>query len=97
MDAVEFLNARLRMYNTDPKSYKELLSVKGHIDEVYFVEKWDKDNPQKTRLQDFLEKYPLAQIKDLNGRYNFCCELLGYGGCKYFGDGCSHCWNEYVD
>lgn len=30
-------------------------------DIVRIVEQWSKDHPQKTRLQDFLEKYPNAK------------------------------------
>lgn len=67
------------------------------IEAVEIVEKWSKNHPRKTRLQDFKEKYPLAKVKDENGKYNFCCADLGYCQCKYFGDGCDQCWNEPVE
>lgn len=72
----------------------ECSTTKDEIDKII---QWSKNHPRKTRLQDFKEKYPLAKVKDKNGKYNFCCADLGYCQCKYFGDVCDQCWNEPVE
>lgn len=73
-------------------------AVLNNIDEaVKIIEKWSKEHPKKTRLQDLLEKYPLAKIYDEKGEYRFCCADLGYCQCKYLGDGCDKCWSEPVE
>ena len=61
------------------------------------VEKWSKEHPQKTRLQDFLEKYPDAPMQS-EGRPQACCVMLGY--CKNCLDAnysCTGCWNMPVE
>lgn len=65
---------------------------------VKCVEKWSKEHPQKTRLQDFKEKYPKSKIEEENYE-NICCEVVGY--CKkcshgYDAAACKDCWNEPV-
>lgn len=97
MDALKFLEEKNRMMRTDTKSYQDLKLIPSNSGLVVYVEEWSKKHPQKTRLDDFKEKYPLAKVKDENGKYNFCCSDLGYCQCKYLGDGCSQCWNEPVD
>ena len=51
---------------------------------------------KKTRLQDFMKKYPNALIR--NGHPDVCCYQLGY--CEYFEcamhNGCTDCWNELL-
>ena len=46
---------------------------------VSFVEKWSEENPKKTRLMDFLEKYPNAPI-DEDGAPTLLPWSLGYCG-----------------
>lgn len=61
------------------------------------VEQWSKDHPLRTRLQDFLEKYPDAELYD-DGIPQVCCQLLGY--CKTcVGEKgvCKNCWNMLVE
>lgn len=43
---------------------------------VEIVEKWSKENPQKTILDDFKEKHPKAKL--LNGYPMICPRFLGY-------------------
>lgn len=60
------------------------------------VEKWSKEHPKLTRLQDFLEKYPNAYICE-SGLPSACCMSLGY--CKSCDDpenDCDDCWNMPV-
>ena len=68
------------------------------------VEKWSKEHPQRTRLQDFREKYPNAEVYP-DGQPVICCARLGYRKyCgKYFDDNhegfkvCFNCWNMPVE
>ena len=67
---------------------------------VEVVQKWSDEHPQKTRLDDLLEKYPHAKISDLNTPY-FYPYLLGYcnecGVCKIADRRYVICWHEPVD
>ena len=58
------------------------------------VEQWSKEHPKRTRLQDFLEKYPNAPV-DGNGTPQACCEHLGYctKSCDLFELTCKDCWD----
>ena len=60
--------------------------------------KFIKEHPQKTMLQDFLEKYPDAPLKD-DGTPYFCPHNIGYckdaSFCK--GHDCKYCWNRFVE
>lgn len=93
MDAVKFLKARKEMcqkaFNegracmrceacTKDGSNCIAFSEKYYDDAVKIVEKWVKNNPKKTRLQDFLEKFPNAKINDHGFPKDTCCMCLGY-------------------
>lgn len=69
---------------------------------ISIVEKWSKEHPRKTILQDFLEKYPKAEL-----RYNkfpeICPYSLGYAKnsqCvldmeeQFCSEECEECWNR---
>lgn len=61
------------------------------------VEKWSKEHPQKTRLQDFLEKHPDAELYD-DGTPQVCCQILGYcKDCINAKGACANCWNMPVE
>lgn len=63
---------------------------------VEIVEKWSKEHPIKTRLQDFLEKYPNAP-KMLDGLPRVCTATLGYRDfCEVGFENvkCKKCWSE---
>lgn len=51
------------------QSFKEAVEV---------VENWVKSNPKRTRLQDFLEKFPNAKINEHGFPKDTCCMCLGY-------------------
>lgn len=69
-------------------------------DAVKLVEQWSKEHPRKTRLQDFLEKYPNALLT-LDGMKfpKVCAQNLGYCESCHGGEsvGCYQCWNEPVE
>lgn len=67
------------------------------------VEQWIKEHPKRTRSQDFLEKYPDAEVLP-DGQPVICCARLGYREyCgKSFGSDdcfsqCRDCWNTPVE
>ena len=64
---------------------------------IEIVQKWSDEHPQKTYLEDFLEKYPNAQI--INGIPRFCPEFLGYKkpekSCGI--SECEDCWNKPLE
>ena len=63
---------------------------------VDIVEKWSKDHPPKTRLQDFLERYPNAPM-EVDGTPKTCCEVLEYcKDCNAEVD-CISCWNKAME
>ena len=62
--------------------------------------KWAEENPQKTILEDFLEKYPNAPLNE--HRFPKACPaVLGYydSGCPYDGSigSCGECWNKPME
>lgn len=63
---------------------------------VEIVQTWSDEHPQKTRLEDLLEKYPSIESK---GVPTFCPAELGYcENCRRCAVICtSDCWNEPVD
>lgn len=46
---------------------------------VSIIEEWSQENPAKTRLQDFLEKYPRSMVNG-NGFPLFLPYMVGYCG-----------------
>lgn len=96
MDAVKFFQEQNRMMLTDPEAYrkaKEQTLVAGYVAEV---EKWSKAHPKKTRLQDFLEKFPKAEPAYVYDK--LCCEKLGYcNDCHENEEDCVKCWNKPIE
>lgn len=70
--------------------------IKERIIEV--VKKWNREHPRKTRLQDFLEKYPRATLRELTEIPKPCAQQLGYfkDNDKCTGDCCA-CWHAPID
>ena len=81
-----------------PRDYKGCLDFGVELNDLdeleNDVEQWSKEHPQRTRLQDFLEKYPNAPV-DGNGTPQACCEHLGYctKSCDPFELTCKDCWD----
>lgn len=110
MDAVKYLKTRARMCdgqcsdcplsmcNNRYKHQCREFECKNPEEAVAFVEKWEKEHPQKTYKDDFLEKFPNVKLSH-NG-YPICsCRNLIYSGegCpKPFPD-CKACWNEPME
>lgn len=84
-----------------PRDYKGCLDFGVELDELdeleNDIEKWSKEHPQRTRLQDFREKYPNAQICE-SGLPSACCMSLGYcKNCDDTDNDCEACWNMPVE
>lgn len=113
MDALKFLKERMRMCdyydgmddgcNTCPRvnkgcelsTYRDYDYIKEYIADV---EKWSKEHPQRTRLQDFKEKYPNVSM-ETDGTPAICCIDLGYRkeDCDPIKESCVDCWNMPVE
>lgn len=109
MDAVNFVKEYNRMCNKydgcqgcplDGKDC-EIVSKKINADHIVnVVEKWSKEHPQKTMMQDFFEKHPNAP-RDKDGFPTICPYECGYTKDTFcpeesFGKGCSLCWNRPI-
>ena len=75
----------------------------SHIDYISIqqlvntVERWSKENPKKTMLQDFFERFPDAP-RDRNGAPKCCPYECGYiDNNKCFGANCFLCWNRTIE
>ena len=91
-----------------PRDYKGCLVFYMGMDDIgeleNDVERWAEEHPQRTRLQDFREKYPNAEVYP-DGQPVICCARLGYR--KYCGKSfddnhkgfkvCFNCWNMPVE
>ena len=107
MEFKEFYKKYMRMCKSYencegcPRDYKGCLDFGVELDELdeleNDVEQWNKEHPQRTRLQDFREKYPNAQICE-SGLPSACCKSLGYcKSCDPVGNNCEVCWNMPVE
>lgn len=112
MDAVEFLKEYHRMcksvdcikcglYHLNNETGSNCPEyIEAHPDKaVQIVEQWSKEHPRKTRLQDFLEKYPKTPISSKGVPTRFCPRDIGYK-CEYEcnrGKLTSECWSEPVE
>ena len=70
---------------------------------IQAIEKWSQEHPKKTRLQDFLEKYPNAPLNAI-GKPKLTPWYLGYCGdeacyaCeKARGKTAAWCWEQVVE
>ena len=65
------------------------------------LQKWSDEHPKKTYIQDFLEKFPKAQI-DSDGS-PFACRKKLYGGVRPNDkrcdrrETCKNCWNKPME
>lgn len=83
--------------DVDQALWKATLEAYAPASELYaYVEshKWSEEHPQKTLKDEFLEKYPNAQISD-KGVPKMCPYDLGYGdSCPDIRFDCVTCWNR---
>ena len=73
----------------------------NHVDEVTeAVQKWSDENPPRTRMDDFFEKHPRADMNSL-GSPVACCKSLGYIEiCPVINassKSCSDCWMTPIE
>ena len=68
---------------------------------IEIVQKWSDEQQKKTYIQDFLEKFPKAQI-DTDGS-PFACRKKIYGGVRPNDkrcdrrEACKNCWNKPME
>lgn len=110
MDALKFLEEFDRMCNRYVKNYckgcpraespdcgVDKMNEEERAKLISDVEKWSKEHPPRTRLQDFLEKHPNAPM-EADGTPAICCIDLGYRreDCDPIKGSCVDCWNMPV-
>ena len=68
---------------------------------IAIIEKWAAEHPQKTMLQDFLERYPNAPLDKIDGTPIICPYEIGYEERCLDRDcndiGCVKCWNRPIE
>lgn len=114
MDAIKYLKEQERMCETHQVNCDECPFIESYDGEdvkcdefpfthprraVELVEKWSAENPPKTILQGFLEKYPNVQLNGY-GCPSFCPSLLGYDrnkSCLPDEMRCPACWNRPLE
>ena len=67
---------------------------------VEIMKKWAVEHPQKTILQEFLEKYPDARINNRGIPPELCPDDLGYSRAEKCGTGnniCVKCWTRSLE
>jgi len=57
------------------------------------LEKWDKENPVRTILDEFKENYPNAMVGNDDTPFGICPSKLGYTDSCDGGD-CLKCWSQ---
>lgn len=111
MDALKFIKEFDRMCDyysggfckgcprkEEPSCNSSMMNDKELIKLIADVEKWSKEHPLRTRLQDFREKYPHAMM-ETDGTPTICCIDLGYRqyDCDPLKENCVDCWNMPVE
>lgn len=111
MDALKFFKEFKRMCNCyseelcagcprkeEPSCDSSTMSDEELAKIISDVEKWSKEHPQRTRLEDFKEKYPHAMM-ETDGTPTICCIDLGYRqyDCDPLKENCVDCWNMPVE
>ena len=115
MDAVKFIKEKLRMCKSNKycgdcklscQQNEARMDCATYIDNypeqaVAIVEKWSQEHPQKTMLQDLLEKHPKVMLRD-DGTPKFICPGdLGYCEGRYCNEinelDCIACWNRPLE
>lgn len=111
MDALKFFKEFDRMCNyysnencrgcpreTEPTCGIADLGPEGIKKLINDVDQWSKEHPQRTRLEDFKEKYPHAMM-ETDGTPTICCIDLGYRqyNCDPLKENCVDCWNMPVE
>lgn len=82
-----------RVNNKSKEQYGCYDFINKHTERaVEIMQKWSDENPVKTRLDDFTEKYPNYFREPKDDTPNVCCRYLGYiDKCPL--TKCSKCWD----
>lgn len=109
MDALKFIKEFYRMCDyysggfckgcprkEEPSCDSSTMSDEELAKLISDVEKWSKEHPQRTRLQDLLEKYPNAMMCN-DDSPKVCCKHLGYIMSCPENKNCKECWNMPVE
>ena len=112
MDAVKYFKEKVRMCKTLKRNCNEcpLQDLKDwHCNSIQhlfpekaveIVEKWSEENPQKSMLQDLLEKYPSVKLGNDGTPVGLCPYRLGYEEIRPCSNKiikCPTCWNRPLE
>ena len=73
------------------KNYKKAIQI---------IQEWSDSHPVKTRLSEFLEKYPKTKLYGASELPRFCVADLYGTTCEdmgMVGVGCAECWNTPIE
>ena len=74
------------------------LQCERHMSDIQkIVQNWSDEHPQRTFLNDFLEKYPNGKLSEDGTPKGICPRTLGYSeddACV--GMSCLECWNQPI-
>ena len=114
MDAVKYFEERERLLNSlgrtgdlctgihceDCPFNTNTQCIIKKTESVEIVEKWSKENPEKTMLNDLLEKHPKMSMNIEGVPRNICPHDLAYCKemyCGYNTKDCKTCWNRPLE
>ena len=73
-------------------------------DVIKIVEQWTKNNPERTMIQDFFEKFPNAPKEEDGTPLDICPSYCGYTDelnslsvCENFNQNCLKCWSRPLE
>lgn len=86
------------MYSEDGACKELLVEAPEEADRI--ITEWCREHPQKTYIQDFMEKFPNAPLRN-DGTPNTCPDRLYKTAERYCKKGshpfpCKDCWNEVM-
>lgn len=71
---------------------------KGDVQKINdTIFEWCKNNPPKTYKQDFLEKFPNAEVVNFLGRPNVCLNIIYGMNTVVCNKDCVSCWNTPME
>lgn len=96
--SVRYLDCPLYSRNNGIDAACEELEMLYPERAIEIIEKWSQEHPGKTMLQDFLEKYPKANLNIDGTPKGVCPYSLGYEEEQDWCNGrCMKCWNRPLE
>lgn len=99
---INCMDCKLSRFGNGTKKFCKQFELEHPEKAIAIVEKWAKEHPVKTRMSDFLEKFPRAIVlKYANGEYIDICPVSIDAAINCPNGACKNCrfeyWNEEVE